>query len=75
MATVFTGPSHHTPRDDAVWAHDHAAVPTTLETKWVHTMTELRAAGGFLNFNADQTEITLTLPEGFKFGIRFHPEV
>jgi hypothetical protein len=43
-------------------------------TKWVGNMVEFRAAGGCLHFNEDHTEITLTLPPGYKFGCGFDRE-
>jgi hypothetical protein len=41
---------------------------------WVHTIAELRAVGGLMQFNEDQTEILLALPPGHKFSIRFPGE-
>ncbi len=46
--------------------------PTTDATKWVETWAEFIEAGGVANYNEDQTEVTLTLPEGYKFAIRFN---
>lgn len=68
--------SHFTPRSDAVWHAGRRYVPTVYgqhsgNTQWVGSWDEFRAAGGVAHYNEDQTEIVLTLPEGFKFGIRF----
>lgn len=43
-------------------------------TKWVSSISEMIAVGGQMCFNEDQTEIYLTLPAGYKFGIRFFDE-
>jgi hypothetical protein len=69
--------SHYKPRGDAVWHRGRRYVPTIWgqkeggNTQWVGTIEEFRAAGGEFHFNEDQTEIVLTLPDGFKFGIGF----
>jgi hypothetical protein len=36
---------------------------------WVDSLDQLRAVGGNVGFNEDQTEIHLTLPVGHKFSI------
>jgi hypothetical protein len=68
--------THYKRRDDAVIIgreqFRREYVPTTHETKWVGNWDEFRSAGGQVHFNEDQTEITLTLPEGVKFGITFY---
>lgn len=58
-------------RDDAVKHRERYIVPTTDRTKWVSNWAEFIAAGGQTNWNEDQTEIELLLPEPFKFGIQF----
>jgi hypothetical protein len=72
--------THHKQRADAiVIGRDHLRrefVPTIWgekegNTKFVSTLKEFRAAGGGMHFNEDQTEIVLTLPEGWKFSIKF----
>lgn len=68
--------SHYSPREDAVWHRGRRFVPTIYgqesgNTRWVGSWIEFRAAGGVAHFNEDQTEIVLTLPPGFKFGIKF----
>lgn len=69
--------THFKPRDDAVWHNGRRMVPTIYgqatggNTRWVGTWDEFRAAGGIVHFNGDQTELYLTLPEGWKFGIGF----
>lgn len=40
------------------------------DTVWVNTFEQLRAVGGEICFNGDQTEIWLRLPPGHKFGIK-----
>lgn len=64
-------------RKDAIIHRGRVFVPTRYgrndgtDTKWIENLTEFRAAGGILCFNEDQTEITLRLPEGYKFSCRF----
>lgn len=70
-ATLWTGPSHHIKRPDAVWHAGRDIVPTNKDTKWVQNWEEFHVSGGVIHFNEDQTELVLTLPEGVKFGIRF----
>ena len=67
-------------RDDTVTHNGRQIVPTVYgskdgtNTKWVQSWAEFRSVGGVCHFSEDQTEITLTLPEGWKFGIRFNQE-
>ncbi len=68
---TFNGPTHHVQRDDAVLHNNRTYVPTRDDTKWVHDWDAFKTAGGGIHFNYDQTEIVLTLPEGFKFSTRF----
>lgn len=68
--------THFKARADAIWHQGRRLVPTTYgeregDTKWVNNWDEFRQAGGTTHFNEDQTEIYLTLPEGWKFGIQF----
>lgn len=69
------GPTHRYRREDAIWHNGREYVPTTQKTKYVSTLKEFTEAGGITHFNEDQTEITLTVPEGAKFSIRFMDEV
>lgn len=64
---------HFKQRDDAVWINNprRQYVPTSDETKWVGNWEEFRAAGGVAHFSEDQTEVVLTLPAPYKFGIQF----
>lgn len=71
------GPTHQFKRDDAIWHQGREIVPTIYgeksgNTVWVSNLEEMRRVGGGMAFNEDQTEITLHLPEGHKFGIRFN---
>lgn len=63
--------SHFKHRDDAEWHNGRRVVPSRPGTVYVSTWAEFRQAGGVQNFNEDQTEIVLTLPSGYKFGIQF----
>ena len=45
--------------------------PTTPETKWIDTWEAFKECGGGTHFAEDQAEIMLSLPEGYKFSIRF----
>lgn len=67
--------THEFPRDDAVTIgsgiEKRRYVPTSDATKWVGNWGEFIAAGGVCHFNEDQTEIILTLPVPYKFGIGF----
>lgn len=72
---------HLVHRPDAVWLHNprRLYVPTVWgeksgNTVWVSTWEQFRAVGGVKNFSEDQTEITLTLPEGHKFSIQFQQQ-
>lgn len=67
--------THTKLRDDAIVHGGRWMVPTVYgeesgNTQWVETLTELREAGGTATFNADQTEVWLTLPVGYKFSIK-----
>jgi hypothetical protein len=44
------------------------------ETVWVRSLTEFRAAGGAINVGKENSEITLTLPAGFKFAFGYNLE-
>lgn len=64
-------------RNDAVLHNGRYLVPTMYgrtsgNTKWVHDLDGFRSAGGCAHYSEDQTEVTLSLPEGFKFSIRFN---
>lgn len=72
--------THHKQRADAVIiGRGHSRreyVPTIWgekegNTQFAETFEQFRAAGGGMHFNEDQTEIVLTLPVGWKFGIKF----
>lgn len=70
--------SHFKPRGDAIWLQNpqRLFVPTVYgeregNTRWVNSWPEFEAAGGCQHFNEDQTEIVLTLPDGWKFAIGF----
>ncbi len=63
--------THYSPRQDAEWHHGRRYVPTSPLTHWVNSWEEFREVGGAIHFSEDQTEVVLTLPESFKFGIRF----
>lgn len=70
----------HKPRADAIWLDNprRPYVPTVYgqaqgNTKWISTWDEFTNAGGIAVYSEDQTEITLTLPEGFKFSCRWRP--
>jgi hypothetical protein len=58
-------------REDAIEHNGRYIVPTRPDTAWVATLGEFKAAGGIIHFSEDQTEITLTLPVGSKFSIKF----
>lgn len=62
-------------RDDAVKilvGPNRYYVPTQSGvTKWVETWDEFKAAGGWVGFSEDQTEIELLLPEPYKFSCKF----
>lgn len=59
-------------RKDGVWHLGRHIVPTSSETRWIGSLAEYVALTGKMSqFSEDQTEITLTLPEGYKFGIGF----
>lgn len=59
-------------RQDAVRYNNDWYCPTSEKTKWVATWEEFIAAGGQVGHNEDQTEITLRLPEPYKFSVRFN---
>lgn len=68
--------THYKPREDAIWHRGRRIVPTVYgeregNTQWVSNWDEFKTAGGITHFNEDQTELVLTLPSGWKFGIRF----
>jgi hypothetical protein len=58
-------------RADAIYHSGRYICPTSSETKYVSNWAEFEAAGGQICFSEDQTEITMRLPEPYKFGIRF----
>ncbi len=75
--SAFTGKwcTHVEARDDAVIQNGREYVPTIYgqesgNTVWVDSIEQLRAVGGKICFNADLTEIHLTLPVGHKFSIK-----
>lgn len=66
------------PREDAIKHNGRYIVPTiygtgdsALDTIWINTWDEFRAAGGGMCWSEDQTEIELTLPVRHKFSIQF----
>lgn len=64
------------PREDATRQPDgRYVVYTTDETVWVATWAEFKAAKGVMCWSEDQTEITLELPVGHKFSIKFTRKV
>lgn len=72
--------THVAQRDDAVNHNGRDYVPTIYgekegNTVWVDNLAMLRAVGGIVHFNEDQTEIWLTLPVGHKFSIAMLREV
>lgn len=58
-------------RDDAVPHMGRWIVPTASDTVWVDTWEQFKEVGGVACFEEDQTTITLSLPVGHKFSIRF----
>lgn len=71
--------THTAPREDAERIDGRPYVRTVYgqkagNTTWVHDWREFKKAGGGMCFSEDQTEITLTLPAGVKFSIRFQDD-
>lgn len=59
-------------RPDAVRYMGRLIVPTSEATLWVADWAEFKDAKGVCTFSEDQTEITLSLPEPYKFSIGFY---
>ena len=59
-------------REDSVKHDGRYIVPTSENTIWVDSWEQFKQVGGTTCWSEDQTEITLSLPERYKFSINFN---